>query len=305
MKTSLKNTLLQQSSEEIKKQVRHLLSAAGVKNKLPTPKEDIVACAKLVEIGEIELSKYEEDWLKKGGAFFKSALSKIKGLLDFKQKIIYTNPTIHHSQKIFVTYHEVTHRVLPWHKGLYNPHIDTNYSIDPRIATGLESEANFGASLIQFQIDRFAKELKDLPLGLGSAIYLAERYETSLHSAFRRYTEDNHKSCVLLILEILINGTSDNQKVLQLWYHLQSHKFTLEFGMRDWKKLYCSGDPIYDTVLSDSLEPVKRGEIVLEDLSGFKKKCRIEAFYNTFNHFVLIYPVPRLPSRKKIIITND
>ena len=75
--------------------------------------------------------------------------------------------------------------------------------------------------------------------------------------------------------------------------------------MRDWEKLYYPKHPIYDTVLSDSLELVKIGEIVLEDLLGFKKKCKIEAFYNTFNHFVLIYPVPRLPSRKKIIITDN
>lgn len=305
MKRSVRNTLLQQSSEEIKKQVRHLLSAAGVKNKLPTPKEDIVTCAKLVEIGEIELSKYEEGWLKKGSDLLRGALSKIKGLLDFKEKIIYANPTIHHSQKTFVTYHEVTHRILPWHEVLYNPHIDTDYSIDPRIATGLETEANLGASLIQFQIDRFAKELKDLPLGLGSAVHLAERYETSLHSTFRKYVEDSQRSCALLVLEVLINGTSDNQKVLQLWYLVQSHRFTLKFGMLDWEKLYYPGHPIYDTVLSDSLEPVKTGEMVLKDLSGFKRKSRIEAFYNTFNHFVLIYPVARLPSRKKIIITNN
>jgi len=300
-----KNTLLQQSSEEIKKRVGYLLLAAEVKDKLPTPKEDIVACAKLVEIGEAELSKYEEGWLKKGGNFLKSALSKIKGLLDFRETIIYANPNIHHSQKTFVTYHEVTHRILPWHEGLYNPHIDTDYSIDPRVATGLEIEANLGASLIQFQIDRFAKELKDLPLGLGSAIDLAERYETSLHSTFRKYVEDNNRPCALLVLEVLVNGTSDKQKILQLWYPLQSHKFTREFGMLDWEKLYYPGHPIYDTILSDSLEWVKTGEIFLKDLSGFKKKCRIEAFYNTFNHFVLIYPVPRLPSRKKIIIAES
>lgn len=306
MKISARKTLLQQSSEEIKKQIRHLLSAAGVKDKLPTPKEDIIACAKLVEIGEIELSKYEKDWLKKGSDLFESVLSKIKGLLDFKEKIIYANPNIHHSQKTFVTYHEVTHRILPWHEGLYNPHIDNAYSIDPRVATGLEIEANFGASLIQFQIDRFTKELKDLPLGLGSAIHLAERYETSLHSTFRQYVEDNHRPCALLILEELIKGAHDSQNVLQLWYFLQSLKFTMKFGVLDWEKLYCPGHPVYDTIFSDSLEPVKRGEIVLKDLSGFEKKCRIEAFYNMFNHFVLIYPVvPRLPSRKKIIITDS
>ncbi|MFQ5956656.1 MAG: hypothetical protein ACE5KK_02660 [Candidatus Brocadiales bacterium] len=305
MRVVPKNALLQQSSEEIKKQISHLLLAAGVKDKLPTPKEDVVACAKLVEIGEIELSEYKESWIKKGGDFFRRAFSKVKGLLDFREKIIFINPDIHYSKKTFVTYHEVTHRVLPWHKGLYNPHIDTDYSLDSRIATELEAEANLGASLIQFQIDRFAKELKDLPTGLGSALHLSRIYETSLHSTFRKYVEDNHKSCALLVLKALDNEISNNQQILQLWYPLQSHKFTKEFGPLDWGKSYCPGNPIYDTVLSDSLESVKTGEIILEDLLGFKKKCKVEAFCNTFNHFILIYPAPRLPSRTKIIIANN
>ena len=304
MKALAKGHLLQESSEEINKLAKHLLSAAGVKNRLPTPKEDIVATAKLIEIGAIDLSDYEEGWLKKGANFLKSAFSKVKGLLDFKEKIIYVNPDIHYSQKTFVTYHEVTHRILPWHEVLYNPHLDTDYSIDLRVATGLEAEANFGASLIQFQIDRFAKELSDLPLGLGSAIHLAERYETSLHSTFRKYVEDNNRSCALLILEALVYGTSDNQPTLQLWYPLQSEEFTTEFGMQDWEKFYCPGHPIYDTVFSNSLKLVNEGEIILKDLRGFTKKCKIETFYNTFNYFVLIYPAPRLSSKKKIIILS-
>ncbi len=305
MRISTESSLTTESTSEIKKQVKLLLKAAGVGDKLPVPKEDIVTCSKLVEIGQLDLSKYEEDWLGKGLNILKNALSKIRGLIDFKQKVIYVDPNIHPAQKTFVTYHEVSHRILPWHEGIYNPHVDTDYSIDPRVSTGLESEANLGASLIQFQIDRFTKELKDFPLGLGSAIHLAQRYETSLHSTFRKYVEDNHKSCALLVLEVLFDGTSDNQRMLQLWYSLQSYIFTLRFGKIDWEKLYFSGHPIYDTVLSDSLERIKTGEIVLKDLLGFKKKCRIEAFYNTFNYFVLIFPIPHLPLRKKIIIVDS
>jgi hypothetical protein len=304
MKASARSPVLQESSEEIKKRVKYLLSAAGVKNQLPTPKEEIVTTAKLVEIGQIELSEYEQGWLRKGTNFFKSALAKVKGLLDFKEKIIYVNPEIHHAQKTFVTYHEVTHRILPWHEILYNPHVDNEYSIDPRVATGLETEANFGASLIQFQIDRFAKELKDLPVGLGTAKYLADRFETSLHSTFRKYIEDNDRPCALLVLEGLIHEVSDFQPGLQLWYPLQSKEFTVAFGMQDWEKFYCPGHPIYDTVFSNSLKLVNEGEIILKDLKGFTKKCKIETFYNTFNYFILIHPIPRLPSRKKIIILD-
>lgn len=305
MKVSLKNPFLPKSSQEVKKQVKYLLSAAGVNEQLPTPKEDIIACAKLVEIGKLDLPNYEERWFKKGANFLKNALSKIKGLLDFKEEIIYINPKIHHSQKTFVTYHEVTHRILRWHKGLYNPHIDDDYSIDPRVAIGLEAEANLGASLIQFQIDRFAKELKDYPLGFASAIILAKKYETSLHSTFRKYVEDNHKPSALLILEVPINNKPENPQFLQLWYSLQSRKFTKEFGIVDWEKFYYPKHFIYDTIFSNSSKKVRSAEITLKNSSGFKKKCKLEAFFNKFNYFVLIYPVSRLRSRKKIIITDS
>ena len=47
---------------EIQTHVRRLLKAAGVGNKLPTPKEDIVECAKLVALGEVDLRQYAESW---------------------------------------------------------------------------------------------------------------------------------------------------------------------------------------------------------------------------------------------------
>jgi len=304
MKVSHKHPLLQESSEEIKRQAKRLLSAAGVKDKLPTPREDIVATARLVEIGAIDLSKCEERWVTRGISILKGALSKFRGLLDFREKLIYVNPDIHHSQIVFVTYHEVMHRMLPWHEGLFDPHLDTNYSIDPWIATGLEAEANLGASLIQFQIDKFAKELKGLPLCLPSAIHLAERFETSLHSTFRKYIEDSTRSCALLILETLTGQAIDGQPILQLWYPLQSAAFTEEFGEVDWEKFYYPGNPVYDTVFLGSLKLVHEGEIIISDLKGFKKKCKIETFCNMFNHFALVYPIVHTPSKTKLIIAN-
>lgn len=305
MRISLGSPIVRQSSEDIKKQIKRLLLASGVGDKLPTPKDDIVAFAKLVKVGQLDLSEYEEGWLRKGINLVKIAFSKIKGLIDFQEKVIYVSPEIHPAQQSFVTFHEVTHRVLPWHEGLYNPHLDDDYSIDPRLASGLEQEANIGASLILFQIDRFAKDLKELPLGLGSAKHLADLYGTSLHSTFRKYVEDNHRPCALLILEEIINGIPDNQRILRLWYPLQSPKFTEEFGLIDWEKFYYKGHPVYETVLTNSFELIKSGETTFRDLRGFDRRCRIEAFDNTFNHFVLVYPAQPLSSKTKIIVAHN
>ncbi len=304
MKIPRIGTFARESSVEIEQHVKQLLLAAEVGEKLPTPKDDVVKCAELVEIGELDLSLYEEGWFKKGVKHLLSALSKLRGLVDFREEILYVSPDIHPAQQVFVTYHEVTHRILPWHEGLYNPHLDDEYSIHPRLARGLEQEANIGASLIQFQIDRFARELKDLRMGLLSAKYLADRYATSLHSTFRKYVEDNNRACAMMVLKEVIMPIPEQQRILQLWYPLQSTKFTEEFGLVDWGKFYCEGDIICDTAFSRSLDPVKAGEIQLTDLRGFERKCRMEVFYNGFNHFVLIYPLSTSFVKPRLVLVK-
>lgn len=306
MRPLTKHPFVDESSPKIKEQVRRLFSAAGVKDKLPTPKEDIIATAKLVEIGALDLADYEERWFGKGLTMLKQAFSKVRGLLDFKENVMHVSPEIHHAQRTFIAYHEVTHRVLSWHEGLYNPHLDTEYSIDRWVATGLDAEANLGASLIQFQIDRFTKELKDLPLGLSSAKYLADRFQTSLHSTFRKYVEDNNQPCALLVLEELSGLIPSGEPILQLWYPLQSIKFTNDFGVKDWDKFYYPGHPIYDIAFSTPSGGFRNGEMQSDDVSGVNRRLRVEEFYNTFNHFVLIYPSGITSStRKRIVIANS
>lgn len=305
MKISRLGTFARESSAEIKHHVKQLLLAADVGEKLPTPKDDVVKCAELVEIDQLDLSRYEEGWFKKGVKHLLAALSKVRGLIDFRENILYVSPDIHPAQQVFVTYHEVTHRILPWHNGAFNPHLDDEHSIDPtRLASGLEQEANIGASLIQFQIDRFARELKDLPTGLLSAKYLADRYATSLHSTFRKYVEDNNRACAMMVLKEVIMPIPEQQRILQLWYPLQSTKFTEEFGSVDWGKFYCEGDVIYDTAFSSSLDLVKTGEVQLTDVRGFERKCRMEVFYNKFNHFVLIYPLSTSFLKPRLVLVK-
>ncbi len=290
------------SYKDIRRYVRHLLKTADVGDRIPTPKKDIVECSNLVEIEQPDLFDYKKDWRKRGFKLLKRALSKIKGLIDFKHEVIYVDPDIHPARKSFVIFHEVSHRILPWHKGLYCPHADTEVTLDQSVAQILEAEANVGASLILFQLDRFKEELRDYRMGLGSAVKLAERFDASLHSTFRRYVQDNHQPCALLILKSESQNILNKRNFFMLWYHLQSDKFTEEYGQVDWPKFYHARHPIYDTISTNSLKPIKCGEIVIKNLRGEMKRYRIETFYNGFNHFVLIYPARRFVIGKKKVI---
>src|SRR5947209_2729167 len=102
------------SAADVTDEVRKLLRAAEIRDQLPTPKSVILECARLVESGELDLAKYEATMVDKTVSFFHRALSKVLGFLDRQSRIIYVDPSIHDSRRIFVTYHEVIHRILPW-----------------------------------------------------------------------------------------------------------------------------------------------------------------------------------------------
>lgn len=293
--------------DEIKKRVRHLLRAAEVGDKLPTPKKDIIECAELVAVGKLDLEQYEESWPKEQWNAIKSifvqTFSKIKGFVHLGENIIYVDPNLHPASIPFVTYHEVTHRILPAHKILLNPHLDDDLTLDPEFARGLEIEANIGATLILFQVDRFAKEIKDYSLGLTSAILFAQRYEASFHSAFRNYVKVNHRSCALLVLnkpdEIL------DRECFPMKYALDSEEFHEQFGRVDWGNYFFEGHPIYDTILKQNGDQIRKGNLQLKDRLGFKVECTIEIFHNTYNYFVLCYPNQKSGKGKKLVVVKS
>src|SRR5216684_9016448 len=94
------------SSLVVTDEVRKLLRAAGVRGQIPTPKSQILACARLVEIGELDLSLYEESITERTVNLFYKAMNKVRGFFDRKTKQLYVDPTLYDSKKTFVTYHE-------------------------------------------------------------------------------------------------------------------------------------------------------------------------------------------------------
>ena len=166
-------------------------------------------------------------------------------------------PTLHPSSVPFITYHEVAHKIIPHHSILTNPHLDDDLSLDPEFAKDLEIEANIGAALILFQVDRFAKEIRDVPLGWASAMYFAERYEASLHSAFRHFTEMNHCPCAMLVL--YNQNKYFDRLSFGLKYSICSKEFKDQFRTLDWGTFY-EGHPIYDTIVGQEGETIRKGK---------------------------------------------
>src|SRR5262249_40907613 len=93
------------SADSVTTEVRKLLRAAEVKGLIPTPKAQILACVRLVQRGELDLSEYKDSLTTKSADLFYRAMRKIRGLLDRRTKEFYVDPTLSNSKRNFVTYH--------------------------------------------------------------------------------------------------------------------------------------------------------------------------------------------------------
>jgi hypothetical protein len=285
------------SAEAVTTEVRRLLRAAEVGRELPTPKTRILACARLVEAGELDLSEYEESFSEKASAFFYKALGKVRGLLDRRTKQIYVDPHLHDSRKLFVTYHEVVHRVLPWqHIELTEDDASLNEACD----TLFESEANYGAADIMFQCDRFEREACDYGLSVASALYLSEKYDASRHASLRRFVERNHRPCLLLVLKPTTRENTDGKTSFLICYSIASNPFVLQFG-DPFAQPFINPDHDLGRILNNGLG----GEIALSDLKGFCRTCEVECFSNQYRVFVLIHPKDVASSRRQVHFRNQ
>lgn len=286
------------SAKEISDHVRRLLRASDVSGQLPTPKAQVVACARLVELGEIDLAEYQATILDKAAGIFHQAMSKVLGFLDRRSESIYIDAQLRDSRKLFVTFHEVTHKILLWqHSIAYTEEDESTLSVECNDM--FESEANFGAAEILFQCERFEQEARDYEVSVDSAIYLADRYGASYHSTLRRFIERNHRACLLLVLKATSRQHPEGRSSFYVVYSIPSAPFTLEFG--DPLQLqFVNPEHELGKILNNGAE----GEIALRDLYGVLRPCAVEVFSNWYRTFVLIRPKDIRPARRIVHFRN-
>lgn len=277
--------------------MRRLLRAAGVADRLPTPKAEILACARLVERGEIDLAEYEATLKDRALRVFHRAAAKVLGLLDRRTNIIYVDPQIHDSRKLFITYHEVAHKILPWQKIIVTQ--EDQFTLSAECEDLFEAEANSGAADILFQCARFEDEARDYDLSIESALHLGNKYDSSGHAALRRFVERNHRSCLLMVLKQTLMEHSNGQRSYYVVYSIPSASFTDEFGDPLNLKFVNPGH-----LLGEILNNGGQGEIALDDLNGFSRTCAVQTFCNGFKTFLLIRSRQRRSSRNIVVFRS-
>jgi len=248
----------------------------------------------LVEIGDLDLAQYEESRAQKLSDFFYRTFRKIRGFLDRRTEEIYIDPQLKPTKKNFVTYHEVTHRILPWQRVQYTEDDELTLSSDCEIR--FECEANYGAAELLFQCDRFETEARDFQLSLSSAQYLADNFDASYHASIRRFVERNHRPCALLMLKPTARINPSGETSFCVSHVVLSPTFVLRFG-----------DPFGftfvnpDDELGKILNSERNSEIALKDCKGFMTDCTVELFNNHYTRFALIFPKDIGNARRRVV----
>ncbi|MES2516086.1 MAG: ImmA/IrrE family metallo-endopeptidase [Bacteroidota bacterium] len=289
------------SKKDIDKISHEILRGSKSLDVFPTPIDKIISYSELVVREDIDLTKIHTGYISQASDILMRAVSKVRGLLDRKEKTIFLDQTQGKERKNFVKLHEVGHEVLPWQKNLHEILHDDDESLSNDVTEEFEAEANYFASITLFQNDRFMTELNKLSLSIESPMQLAKIFGASVHAALRRYVECSKNSCALLVLE---NISSPREVVkCNLKDKFQSEKFTKMFGeLLIPFELGYTWPFVQDYYFRKKFK--KNNSINLPTDTG-KADFTYQFFNNGYNAFVFIFPIgEKKSSRTTIILTG-
>ncbi len=260
----------------------------------PTPVDKIVEFCELKVDRETCLSKIPNNYLSKFSETLKSALRKVRGAIDTREKIIRLDLTQPIGRQKFVQLHETGHNALPWQRKTFE-YYDDDDTLSPDVKIAFEAEANFFASGTLFQLDRFDEEASQLELTIRSPLALSKQFGGSIHATLRRYVERSPKRCALLVIE------KEGLLNFKVRSYFQSPTFTTEFGTLKWpERLGPDQAFIADCSLSRKMKV--DGQFLYKGENG-DITFQYHFFNNSFNYFVMVLPFgEKIKSKVKLVV---
>ncbi len=279
-----------EAAAELDRRVDRLLRDADAYGRFPTPVADIVRTAELAQADDYVL---DESLISKAPAYLRkllrSGMKKIQGLVDRRERVIHLHPGIEHEGKRrFIVLHETTHDILPHQRDLI--YADDAETLSPTTTRLFEREANQGAADLLFQRGGFTADAADLETSIAAVRALADQYGSSIHSAFRRYTETHPGAVAGIVL-----STTPYRRNPTAWQRdefMATPAWTRRYGQPTWPR---NMDEITYPFLSALLLP-ELTTVTLPDLAGDTTQIRIEAFHSPYKNFMLLWLPP--PTRQ-------
>jgi hypothetical protein len=299
------NELEVESRQAIEKAARALLRRADALGRLPTPVDDIVTAAKLVEPSESMLSAHV---IADAPAHIRAAMRRIagrvRGLLDRRALEVHLDPTItHQPRRNFVVLHETVHHILPWQ-------VELAYADDDRtLASGpnelFELEASQGAADLLFQLGGFTDDAADLAIGMGGVILTAQRYGASIRASLRRYVETHRAGVASVVLE----PSPELGEPLRYRRHefTSSRRYQASFGAEIWpSRLRLDRYPFIAEAAAAFSAPhqIVCGEWRRTDLSGANVSLRVETLWTGYDLLVLLWVPVAERTKRRVRLTS-
>lgn len=279
------------SKTEIETISMDLLKQSKSIDVFPTPVNSLVQFADLRIDGNVDLSKIDKSYLESisenAAKKVIESLNQVRGLLDRKDKTIYLDQSLLQSRQNFVKLHETGHEMLYWQKNILS-YIDDDMTLDLSIKEEFEAEANYFASTTLFQNDRFEHKMSKLKFGIHAPMDLAKHFGSSNHAAMRKYVECSNKRCALLVLSDV--SKIGQQPICSKRDYFVSQSFTETFGETYLPDKFGYKWSFTKDYYFDRSRCHEKGSITLDTENG-TADFRYHYFNNTYNAFVLLFPI--------------
>lgn len=282
----------------VRAEAERALKTANAIGCFPTPIDAIMKAAEVEEVQEDVLNEagFIERLRGQVSQFtgaLKSALSKVRGLLDMRGKLVFIDRSLLVVQQTFIRVHEAGHAFMKWQRDLYAIVEDCDMTLEPEMADQFDREANVFASEVIFQLDAFTNEANDYDFGINVPLKLSKNYGASIYASIRRYVSQHHRACAVIVLNKpeLIEGDGFRAEVRRV---CPSPKFLETFGEMKLPEFITPDHRLGHMVPLGGKRMTGARKIKVADRNGCDNKCVAEAFTQGIQVFILIHAVETL-----------
>lgn len=260
------------------------LERAGVLGVLPTPLQAVTEAAGIREV--VDVSELPEEVGRKKP----SAWRRLLGAILFRERTVFVDLSQMEARARFTEAHEVAHRIIPWHEGVY--YLDEEETLFRETRETLELEANAGAAELLFQGRRFHERALHDKVSIHTPIALSDEYGTSCHATIRYYVEGHPDALGLIVAgqhprydgTVPILASFESPLFGQRYGHLSDlvPSRGLNVGRGTPSRV---GRVARNALQVGSMDSV---EIALKDLDGERQIFKADAFFNQRTIFVML-----------------
>jgi len=289
------------SGAEIADLTARLLKEAGVNHRLPTPVDDIIAAAKLVQAQERLFSDLDVDGLPEHlRAKMRQMRAKVTAALDRKNRKIYLSADVENAgQRRFKQLHEVTHDLLPWQSE--TAYADSSLTLSWSTRIRFEREANQGSAELLFQRELFRHIAAEYQIGFSSVIELADMFGASYHATFRRYVESHKAPIAGLVLDRSPHEPGANAYRRKEAVHSRSWLSTYE-PTSTWPTVIRSPPFTFVTEIRQLGDLPQRTTLLYPDHDSRSTTLQAEIWSNYYRVFVMVWTKQRDRLKRRRII---